>query len=294
MRRIILVVLLIVNSSVLFAQGDLLSLVDNQPAKKQYITAAFKSKRVINDHSMEFLGKGVLDVRILHRFGLLSSGANNLYGLDQANMRMGFSYGVTNRLMVGVGRSNIGKDLDAFIKLRPIWQSKGGPWSMPFSLVLVSGTTLSTMPWSDPTRKNYFSSRMAFYNEVIIGRKFNDNFSLQISPMMVHRNLVPLATDSNDTYAIGIGGRIKISKRVAFVVDYHHIVSGLDMHTYKDPLSIGVDIETGGHVFQLHFTNATGLNEVQYLTGTTNSWGKGQVGFGFNLSRVFTIGGKKH
>ncbi|MDE3212817.1 MAG: hypothetical protein KGM98_06250 [Bacteroidota bacterium] len=294
MRRIILVVLLIVNSSVLFAQGDLLSLVDNQPAKKQYITAAFKSTRVINDHSMEFLGKGVLDVRILHRFGLLSSGANNLYGLDQANMRMGFSYGVTNRLMVGVGRSNIGKDLDAFIKLRPIWQSKGGPWSMPFSLVLVSGTTLSTMPWSDPTRKNYFSSRMAFYNEVIIGRKFNDNFSLQISPMMVHRNLVPLATDSNDTYAIGIGGRIKISKRVAFVVDYHHIVSGLDMHTYKDPLSIGVDIETGGHVFQLHFTNATGLNEVQYLTGTTNSWGKGQVGFGFNLSRVFTIGGKKH
>ena len=291
--RIIFVLFLIVNSSLLFAQGDLLSLVDSsQTHHKQYITAAFKSTQVINGQSLEFLGKGVLDVRILHRFGLLSSGANNLYGLDQANMRLGFSYGVSNRLMVGVGRSNIGKELDGFIKYRPIWQSVGGPWSFPFSVVLVTGTTMSTMPWSDPTRKNYFSSRMAFYNEIIIGRKFSENFSLQISPIMVHRNLVPLATDSNDTYAIGIGGRLKISKRVAFVVDYHHIISGLDMHTYKDPLSVGVDIETGGHVFQLHFTNATGLNEKQFITGTTNSWLKGQIGFGFNLSRVFTIGNR--
>ncbi|MDE3211816.1 MAG: hypothetical protein KGM98_01170 [Bacteroidota bacterium] len=291
--RIILSFLFVVNSSILFAQGDLLSLVDNQPSQKQYITAAFKSTRVINGQSMEFLGKGVLDVRILHRFGLLSSGANNLYGLDQANMRLGFDYGVSNRLMVGVGRSNIGKELDGFIKYRPIWQSKGGRWSSPVSVVLISGTTLSTMPWSDPTRKNYFSSRMAFYNEIIIGRKFSDAFSLQVTPMMVHRNLVPLATDSNDTYALGIGMRLKISKRVAFVVDYHHILSGLDMHTYKDPLSVGIDIETGGHVFQLHFSNTTGLNEVQYITGTTNSWLKGQIGFGFNLSRVFTTGGKK-
>jgi hypothetical protein len=130
---------------------------------------------------------------------------------------------------------------------------------------------------------------LTFYNEIIIGRKFNDIFSFQLSPVMVHRNLVPLASDSNDTYALGVGTRIKLSKRMAFVIDYHHIFYGLDKSVYKDPLSVGIDIETGGHVFQLHFSNATGLNEKQFITGTTSSWLKGEIGFGFNLSRVFTI-----
>jgi len=288
--RFVLVLGILFIGSAVMAQNDLLSLVDQPAAKKKhYITAAFKSTRVINGQSMEFLGKGVLDVRILHRFGPISSGINNLYGLDQANMRFGFDYGILKRLMVGVGRSNVGKELDGFIKYRPVWQAAGGPGSAPVSVIIVSGCTMSTMPWADPTRKNFFSSRMAFYNEIVIGRKFNEDFSLQISPIMVHRNLVPLASDSNDTYALGIGTRLKLSKRMAFVVDYHHIFFGLDKTVYKDPLSVGIDIETGGHVFQLHFSNATGLNEKQFITGTTNGWLKGQIGFGFNLSRVFTI-----
>jgi hypothetical protein len=132
---------------------------------------------------------------------------------------------------------------------------------------------------------------MAFYNEVIIGRKFNNQISFQLAPTFVHRNLVSQATESNDVYALGIGGRIKMSKRIAFVVDYHYIMSGLDKGIYKDPLSIGFDIETGGHVFQLHFSNATGMNEKSFITKTTNSWGKGEIRFGFNLSRVFTSTG---
>lgn len=271
------------------AQDDLLSLIDNKDEKKkEHISNAFKSTRVISGHSIEFIGKGVLDVRILHRFGPVNSGLNNLFGLDQANMRFGFDYGISNNISVGVGRSNVGKEWDAFIKLRSVWQS-AGKGSFPFSVVLVSGATLSTQPWADSARKNYFSNRMAFYNELIIGRKFDERFSLQLAAVFVHRNLVRLATDENDIYAAGAGLRYKLSKRIAIVADYHYIVKGLNRDIYKDPLSIGIDIETGGHVFQLHFTNATGMNEKAFITNTTGSWGKGEIRFGFNLSRVFTL-----
>ena len=289
--RILFLILFISGSWSLFAQDDLLSLVESKgdKKKKEYISNAFKSSRVVNGHSMEFIGKGVMDVRILHRFGLANSGFNNLFGLDQANMRFGFDYGLGKSLTTGIGRSNVGKEWDAFIKYRPIWQARGGRWASPVSVVLVSGITYTTMPWADPARKNFTTSRMAFYNEIIIGRKVNDKISLQLAPTFVHRNLVALATDANNVYALGIGGRIKISKRTAFVVDYHYVAKGLDKTIYKDPLSIGFDIETGGHVFQLHFSNATGMNEKAFITNTTNSWGKAEVRFGFNLSRVFTV-----
>ena len=135
---------------------------------------------------------------------------------------------------------------------------------------------------------------MAFYNELILGRKFNERFSLQLSPVFVHRNLVELATEENDVYALGIGARFKLTKRIAFVADYHYIAKGLDKDIYKDPLSVGFDIETGGHVFQLHFSNATGMNEKAFITNTTGDWGKGEVRFGFNLSRVFTVSRPRH
>lgn len=279
-------------STQLFAQDDLLSLIDKEEKKKEHVSNAFKSSRVINGHSMEFIAKGVMDVRILHRFGTLNSGFNNLFGLDQANMRFGFDYGISNSLTVGIGRSNVGKEWDGFIKFRPLWQSTG-PGSSPISIVLVTGATVSSLPWSDPSRKNYFSNRMSFYNEIIFGRKFSERFSLQLSPVFVHRNLVPLATDANDIYALGAGMRFKLSKRVAFVADYHYIAQGLDKKMYKDPLSLGFDIETGGHVFQLHFSNATGMNEKSFIANTTNSWGKGEARFGFNLSRVFTVSKRK-
>ncbi|HUP14121.1 MAG TPA: DUF5777 family beta-barrel protein, partial [Niastella sp.] len=289
MQKFVLGLLLVTASITGYAQDDLLSLVEkNDTPKRERVTNAFKSSRVINGHSMEFLGKGVLDFRILHRFGDVSTGISNLFGLDQASMRIGLDYGLLNNLTIGFGRSNIGKELDGFIKFCPVWQTSGAG-SFPFSIVMVSGVTLGTQSWSDTTRKNYFSSRMAFYNELILGRKFSDRFSLQLSPIFVHRNLVELATEENDVYALGIGTRFKLSKRIAFVADYHYIVKGLDKTVYKDPLSVGFDIETGGHVFQLHFSNATGMNEKAFITNTTGDWGKGEVRFGFNLSRVFTV-----
>jgi hypothetical protein len=270
---------------------DLLKLVKDDSVKKEWAAAAFKSSRVINGQSMEMIGKGVLDVRILHRFGLLNDGAKEFFGLDQASMRMGLDYGLATNLTVGIGRSTLNKELDGFIKFRPLRQSAGSGGS-PVSIVWVSGMTVYTTPWTDTARKNYFSSRIGYYHQVIIGRKFSEAFSLQLSPIMVHRNLVTNADDENNTWALGIGARMKLTKRTAFVVDYHPILAGREPGT-KDPLSVGFDIETGGHVFQLHFSNSTGMNEKAFLTGTTDDFWKGDIRFGFNLSRVFQVGKKK-
>jgi hypothetical protein len=290
-KSITLLIFVLALSAKLFAQDDLLKLVDSSKPKKEPVSRAFKSSRVINGHSIEMIPKGNMDFRILHRFGLVNTGANNLWGLDQATMRFGFDYGLLKDLTVGVGRSTLNKELDGFIKYRPVQQSKG-PASFPVSIVAVAGMTYSTMPWTDPNRENYTSSRIAYYGQVLIGRKFNDYLSMQISPTMVHRNLVPLETDDNDAFAIGFGGRVKLSRRVAFVVDYSYIISGVDKNIYTNPLGVGVDIETGGHVFQLHFSNSQGMNEKALITGTTDKWSEGEIRFGFNLSRMFVINKK--
>jgi hypothetical protein len=288
MKKSLLLLTLLYASNILTAQDepDLLKGLEEEKPQKEYVSNAFKSSRVINAHSMEFIGKGVLDFRILHRFGRVNQGYDQFFGLDQASMRMGFDYGLMKNLTIGAGRSTLKKELDGFIKFRPVMQSKG-PGSIPFSLVLVAGMTVNTVKNTD-SLKETFNTRSAYYYQAIIGRKFTERFSLQVSPTAVHRNFVE-AADDNDIYALGVGGRLKITKRMALVADYFYIMNGLPKDINRNPLSIGIDIETGGHVFQLHFSNGAGMNERSFITETTDRWGKGDIRFGFNLSRVFTL-----
>ncbi len=267
---------------------DLISLLGKEKPKKERVTNAFKSTRVINGHSMEFLSPGTMDFRILHRFGQIDKGYKNLFGLDQASMRMGFDFGIFQNLMFGFGRSTYKKELDGYIKFAPIRQATGSG-SFPFTVAMVAGMTYNTSPFTDTAIKNYNTSRMAFYFQTIIGRKFSNAISLQIMPTMVHNNLVLLTSQPNDVYSVGVGARIKFSKRMALTADYFHRITGLEEGVTYNPLSIGVDIETGGHVFQLHFSNAAGMNERAFITETTNRWDKTEIRFGFNLSRVFQI-----
>lgn len=267
---------------------DLLSLLGDEKPRKEITKNAFKSTRVINNQSMEFLSPGTMDFIILHRFGQISEGMGNFFGLDQASMRMALDFGIMQNLMVGIGRSTYKKELDAFVKFAPIRQSTGSN-SFPATIAISAGTTLNTLPWSDPARENFFTSRLAYYTQVIIGRKFNQNLSLQISPTMVHTNLVASQSIPNDVFASSLGGRVKVSKRMALTFDYTYVISGIDKTVYKDPLSFGLDIETGGHVFQLHFSNSTGMNERAFITETTGSWDKAEIRFGFNLSRMFQL-----
>jgi hypothetical protein len=278
------------------AQSDssMIDLIKEDLPAKDYITGAFKSSRVINNHSIEFIGKGVLDLRILHRFGFINSGADNLFGLDQARMRLGFDYGISKNLTIGVGRSTYQKEVDGMIKYRIIQQQTGAKHIL-VSVVWVSGIIINTTKAGVGEKAKTFTDKTGYYHELIIGRKFNDKFSLQITPAWVHRNAIASASadDKNEVLAIGTGVRYKVSKRIALVADYNYVVTGLDKNTFVNPLAIGVDIETGGHVFQLHFSNTVGMNEKAFLTQTTNKWSDGDINFGFNISRVFTINKKR-
>jgi Membrane bound beta barrel domain (DUF5777) len=267
------------------------SLLDEIEDKKttDYVTNAFKSTRVVNSQSMEMLGHGVLDFRILHRFGRVSNGAYEFFGLDNAVMRLGFDYGITPNLSVGIGRSTSKKELDGFLKYRLLWQSSGAK-TMPVSVLGVSGVTYNGL--KDPfgtTVDASFEQRLAYYQQIIVGRKFNDRFSAQITPTYLHRNIVQNQLYSHDLFAFGFGGRAKISNRVAVVVDYTHAFNRFPNDPTADPLTIGFDIETGGHVFQLHFSNALGMNERAFITDANGNFFKGDIQFGFNISRVFQV-----
>jgi hypothetical protein len=266
-------------------EKDLMKELTSEPGK-EYVSNAFKSSRVINGHSMEMIGAGVLDFRILHRFGPVNKGIYDMFGLDDASMRMGFDYGLKKNLTVGIGRSTLKKEFDGFIKYRVVQQSKGEN-SFPVSLVLVGGSTIIAFHGSDSVKKS-FNSRVAYYYQGIIGRKFNSRLSLQVTPTLIHRNFVE-AGDENETVSLGFGGRFKITRRIAFVCDYFMNMNGYPKEKFENPLSVGIDIETGGHVFQLHFSNSDGMNERAFITETTGKWSKGEIRFGFNLSRVFTI-----
>lgn len=301
MKNLILYIFLLsISLSKAYAQDDLMKMLEdetkNDKKKRDYATATFKTTRLMNGHTIENAAAGVLDFKVSHRFGMLNSGSYQLFGLDQATMRMGLDYGISNRLMVGIGRSTFQKQYDAFGKFKILRQAKGGRWPSPVSVSAVSTVMLKTLKWDDPKIKNYYTSRLSFAHQLIIARKFSEGLSLQLMPSFIHTNLAKTVKEPNDIFALGAGGRIKLTKRLSFNVEYYHVlpISLVEGENYKiagtkNSLAIGFDIETGGHVFQLHFTNSTGMTEKNFITETTGDFFKGDIHFGFNISRVFTI-----
>jgi hypothetical protein len=282
------------------AQDDLLSLLGEDSTAVEYATASFKATRVINGNSIENTAHGVLDFRISHRFGYVSTGRPEFWGLDQAYIRLGLDYGVTDRLMVGIGRSSYQKTVDGFFKYKLLRQCDQG-CTMPITLSFASGLSVTTLAseklsWYEPGRTDYFTHRMGYYFQAIVGRKFSEKFTLQLMPGLVHRNLVKTTEEKNDVYNVGAAGRIKITKRMAINAEYFYVlpnqlaepVTSADP-TYHNSFSLGLDIETGGHVFQLHLTNSFPMYERGFITETTGDWLDGDISMGFNISRVFTV-----
>lgn len=267
---------------------DLMNVFGEDEKTTDYAYATFKTTRIVNGHSVENPANGVLLFMISHNFGKVNSGAYDFFGLDQATIRLGLEYGLNHFLSIGIGRSSYQKSYDGFLKAKVLRQSKGAR-NMPVTLTLFSSLDIFSLKWQNTERKNYFSSRMSYANQVLIARKFNDRLSVQISPTFVHKNMVPASTDDNDTYAIGIGGRYKLTQRLSVNAEYYNVLPGSVSKKFENPLSIGVDIETGGHVFQLHFSNAQPMFERAFITETMGKWSKGDIYFGFNISRVFTI-----
>jgi len=296
MRKIIVLsVLFSLTINTLFAQADsLMAMLNsgNQSQKKEIVTATFKATRIIDGNSIENLGSGVLDFRISHRFGDLNQGSTNFFGLDNATTRIGLDYGITSWLMIGLGHSTLNKENDGFAKIKLLKQRINGT---PVSISYAGSISVQTTPApSLPAGETWeYTNRLYYTNQLLIARKFSNKFSLQIAPTIVHYNLVDSTKFSNNTIAIGIGGRIKVSHRIAITGEYYYRITNADLLVNGQPtynaLSVGIDIETGGHVFQLMFTNSQGLTDRTFIGQTTDSWGKGSLHFGFNISRVFTI-----
>ncbi len=260
----------------------------SSPKRMEYATATFKGTRVINGHSIENVGKGVLDFRVSHRFGALNQGLSNFFGLDNATTKIAFDYGLSDRITIGVGRGTYEKEYDGFLKIKILRQTAQG--SMPISLSYAGGAYIQSMKMPDIGGDAYpFAYRMSYMNQLLLARKFNNRISLQLMPTHIHYNIVPASAEPNNIFAIGFAGRAKLGNRIAVTGEYYYVLPGASLKGYHNALSIGLDIETGGHVFQLMFTNADAINERAAIGQTIGAWDKGNVHFGFNISRVFTL-----
>lgn len=294
LRAKFVLVVALLGSAGVKAQDDLFKLLEAEDKKvTTYTSATFKSTRLINGHSVETVKAKHMDFLIQHRFGALND-VENFYGLDFATLRLGFEFGVTDRLMVGIGRTTVQKAADAFVKYKLLQQSSGAR-NMPVSVSLFGSTVYRTL--KDSPTEISTQNKITYCAQVLIARKFSDRLSLQVSPTFLYRNRPETADEQRALMAIGVGGRFKVTKRLsinaeyfwtarddkAFVGRFGQVVQ------YNDALSIGVDLETGGHVFQMHFTNVIGMNEKQFIGETTGAWGKGDIRWGFNISRTFSF-----
>lgn len=270
------------------AQEDLLSYLEeaDTTSSNPYVSATFKGTRLINGHSVELQSKNVLNFIISHRFGRINGGPYEFFGLDEANVRFGLDYGLLDNLNIGIGRNSFEKTYDGFIKFKFLKQTADNN-KIPVSAVLFSSAAINTLRTLH--QELPFSSRLAYTWQLLIARKFNSNLSLQIAPTVIHKNLVTKESQPNDLYAVGIGGRYKISKRLAINTEYFYRINPIDQPFNYNALSIGLDIETGGHVFQLHFSNSRSMIEKGFIAETTGNFFNGDIHFGFNISRVFQL-----
>lgn len=293
-----------------FAQDDMLSLLDSVggPKTHEKTIATFKGSKIINAQSIETVKAKTFDFSISHRFG--NSGTENggghaLYGLDNiSDVRFGFDFGITDKLTIGVGRSKQKELIDGLLKYKLLSQTTDN--HIPISLVYYGDVSYNpqtpTLFYSGTITVKDFKQkdihRFAYTNQLIIARKFNSRFSMEIIPSYQHRNFIVAkfnpdngAVETNDLFSLGTGARLKLTKRFAIIVDYFYTFSKYrtknSMAPFYNPLAIGIEIETGGHVFHMNFTNSAGIIENNYIPYTTDGWLKGGFKFGFNISRVF-------
>ena len=280
---------LLAGAPVAWAQDDLLGQLEKTagPPRREVVTATFKGTHVINSQSVENPGKGTLAFLIQHRFGTLNSGAYEFFGLDQAVLRLSFEYGLSSRLAVGVGRSSQEKTLDGFLKYRALRQTTG-PHPVPVSVTLFASAAATTLRFDEAADRKA-QSRVTYAYQALIARKVSPALSVQLMPTLIHRNYVATPAEQNDVYALGGALRQKLTKRTALTADYYYLLPGYTARHFRNALGVGFDIETGGHVFQLHVTNARGMVEKFFVPETTGNFFNGDLYFGFTVARNFTV-----
>ena len=277
----------------MWAQDDLLAMLEKESAKeKVYTQATFKGTRLINGQTVETIAKKHLNFWISHRFGALNSGfIDNFLGLDEARIRLGLEYALTDQWLIGAGRSTIEKTYDVYSKYKVLRQSN----KMPITLTAYGSISTNTMPsgYSLPSgnimRYENDLQRQSFVGQVLIARKMNEKVSLQLMPTIVHNNKSESPDIANDLMSMGFGGRFKITNRLSISTEYYKNLGQSVSNPYQDSFSMGFDIETGGHVFQLHISNSRGMIEKHFIGQTLGKWSNGDIFYGFNIARTFSF-----
>ncbi|WP_273565827.1 DUF5777 family beta-barrel protein [Maribacter halichondriae] len=268
---------------------DLEAILEEESSDTTLVAAStFNGTRLLNGHSVETRKTGILEFLISHRFGRVNSGFDQLFGLDDSNIRFGFEYAWNDRLTLAVGRSSFEKTFDGYAKYRLLNQ-KTGANPFPFSLTLFGSATAKTIKDYLPENKPTFSERLTYTGQALIASKVNQNLSLQLMPTFVHFNTVPESNDPHDMVALGFGTRVKISKRVSLNAEYYYNLNPFESIDVKNSIAFGFDIETGGHIFQIILGNSVSMIEKGFIAETTGDFFKGDIHFGFNISRAFQI-----
>lgn len=316
-RKTLVIFSFIILSFNAFSQEDLLSLLDSIEPSTTHdkVIATFKTSKIINMQSTETVKAKTMDFRVTHRFGSMGAasggGAHTLFGLDNAaDIRISFDFGITDNLTLGVGRSKQKELIDGLIKYRLLSQTTDNhiPVSLAFYGDMSYNPQEATLFYigmaADPGFKQNDIHRFSYTSQLLIARKFGSRLSVQIAPTFQHRNFVLNnvnpendAEETNDLFSLGGGFRLKITKRMSIIADYYYTFSKYRTNNtaspFYSPLAVGIEIETGGHVFHINYTNSAGIIENNYIPNTTDSWLKGGYKLGFNISRVFNIGRKK-
>ncbi len=295
MRKNSLFVFFIMIPMLVNGQADLLSELDSETKPTTvYASSTFKSTRLVNGQTVETKGKGALEFIFAHRFGAVNKDPlYQLFGLDQAQTRLGLEYGISDRLGAGIGRNSFDKTIDSYVRYKVLRQSAGAI-NMPFTLTAFGIAACRTSPTLQvPSNDIPFQDRMSYTGQLIIARKFNSNLSLQLVPTIVHKNIVDTSIDNNDQFALGVGGRLKITRSVALTTEYYYRFGVKPANPFYNSVGFGVDIETGGHVFQLVMTNSRGLTERAFITETAGQFFAGDIHLGFNITRTFQLSKKK-
>jgi hypothetical protein len=288
MKRLYAFLLLILPLAVA-AQDDLLKeLEQSQKPEVEFIEQTFKGTRLVNGQTIETKGQGELEFIFAHRFGPVKGGWYEMFGLDQAFVRLGLEYGITDRLGAGFGRNSYDKSMDFYGRYKLLRQSRGAR-VMPVTVTLFGQGAYKISPKGTTAPNMTTVDRMSYTYQALIARKFNQNLSLQLMPTFNHRNLVDELNDYHDTYAVGIGGRLKVTRGIALTTEYYYRINVHPDNTMYNPVGFGIDIETGGHVFQLVMTNSRGLTERAWLTETTGNFWAGDISLGFNITRTFQV-----
>jgi hypothetical protein len=286
MKKIIVTIFVVLISINIPAQ-DLLDILDSEtPKTDNIVTATFKGTRILNGHSIENRKDKELEFIISHRFGRINLGFDELFGLDKSNIRFALEYGVNNNLTAGLGRSSFEKTYDGFLKYSLLKQ-KTGANSFPFAVSLFGSVAVKTLKDYDPADKRTFAESLFYVGQVLIAKKVSPSFSFQLTPTYVHRNTVRIAADPHDIFALGVGTRMKLTKRVSFNSEYYFAFDESKSIDARNSLAFGIDIETGGHVFQLILSNAITMIEKSFITENTGDFFSGDIHFGFNISRTF-------